>query len=142
MRNIGPGQIDAMTLPVAHSSEGGVAYVVAREPGASEALAAFRDGKPFQEAVTGTVAIEVQNGTNVAGSAGAVAARLEAGGYSITAVTNSDRSDYQKTVVIARPRALPQAEAVAAALGYGEVMTGATPKGVDVVVIVGFDAVS
>jgi len=141
MRNIGPGQIDAMTLPVAHSTEGGVAYVVAVEPGAGQALAAFGDGKPFQEAVTGTVAIEVQNGTDVSGSAGAIATRLEAGGYSITAVTNSDRSDYQKTLVIARPRALPQAEAVAAALGYGQVMTGATPKGVDVVVIVGFDAV-
>ena len=59
--------------------QNGVAYVVQREPEATQALAAFRDGTSFEESVVGTAIVEVQNGNGVAGSAGAVAAVLEGG---------------------------------------------------------------
>jgi len=140
MRNIGAADIDAMTLPVSYSTENGVAYVVAREPEATQALAAFRDGIPFEETVIGTASLEIQNGNGVPGSAGTVADLLEAGGYDIARVSNSGRTDYQTTLVVARPGALPQAEAIVELLGFGEAATGATPNGVDVVVIVGADA--
>ncbi|MGH8874715.1 MAG: LCP family protein, partial [Acidimicrobiia bacterium] len=38
---------DAVALPVVGSNEGGVSYVVAREPEASEVLEAFRAGRPL-----------------------------------------------------------------------------------------------
>ncbi len=140
MRNIGAGDIDSITLPVNYSTENGVAYVVRREPESTEALAAFRNETPFAPSTTEATVVEVQNGNGVAGSAGVVSGVLEAGGYQVSAATNSDREDYQITLVVARPRALPEAEAIVALLGYGEATTGATPNGVDVVVIVGVDA--
>jgi len=142
MRNIGTADIDAITLPINYSTQNGVAYVVHREPEATQALAAFRDGSPFEESVVGSARVEVQNGNGVAGSAGIVSSAIESGGYEISTVTNSDRSDYQITLVVARPNALSYAEAIVALLGYGEATVGATPNGVDVVVIVGADASS
>ncbi|MCJ7726595.1 MAG: LCP family protein, partial [Acidimicrobiia bacterium] len=140
MRNIGADDVDAITLPINYSSENGVAYVVRREPQATNALAAFRDGTPFEAPNAGPAVVEVQNGNGVAGSAGAVASVITAGGYEVTRITDSNRSDYQTTLVVARPRSLTEAEAIVAMLGYGEATVGATPDGVDVVVIVGTDA--
>jgi LCP family protein required for cell wall assembly len=140
MRNVSAADIDAVTLPINYSTENGVSYVVRREPDSTQALAAFRDGIPFEETVIGAAVVEVQNGNGVAGSASVVADAVRAGGYQVAGVTNSDRNDYQTTLVVARPKALPEAEAIVAMLGYGEVTTGATPDGVDVVVIVGIDA--
>jgi len=140
MRGVTQGDLDAMTLPVSYSTENGVAYVVSREPDATQALVAFRDGTPFGEQPIGSASIEVQNGNGVAGSAGTVAGILEAGGYDDVEVSNSGSADYQATLVVARPGALPEAEAIVALLGYGEATTGVTPDGVDVVVIVGADA--
>jgi LCP family protein required for cell wall assembly len=142
MRNVSASDIDAMTLPIDYSTQNGVAYVVHREPEAAQALAAFAAGTPFEETVIGTATLEVQNGNGVGGSAGAVAAVLEGSGYDIGRITNSDRNDYSVTLVVARPQALEHAEAIVELLGYGEATTGATPNGVDVVVIVGGDASS
>jgi len=142
MRNVSASDIDAITLPINYSTQNGVAYVVEREPEATQALAAFGDGTPFEATVVGTATLEVQNGNGVAGSAGAVATVLEGAGYAIGRITNSDRNDYSITLVVARPQALSHAEAIVELLGYGEATTGATPNGVDVVVIVGGDASS
>lgn len=140
MRNVTAADVDAITLPINYSSENGVAYVVAREPDATAALAALRDGTPFEAGGDDGISIEVQNGNGVDGSAGAMAAVLEAAGYGISATTNAGRSDYATTLVVARPKALEHAEAIVALLGYGEATVGATPNGADVVVIVGADA--
>jgi LCP family protein required for cell wall assembly len=140
MRNVTAADIDSYTLPVSYSTENGVAYVVARDPEATQSLAAFRDGIPFEERVVGSATVEVQNGNGVEGSASAVAEVLESGGYDVSGATDSGRSDYQETLVVARPNALPQAEAIVAFLGYGQATAGTTPNGVDVVVIVGADA--
>lgn len=140
MRSLRPENLDALTLPVDLSEEGGVSYVVLHEPDAGQALAAFRAGEPLTAAVEGNGRVEVQNGNGVAGSAGAVAERLAAGGWEVAATTNSGREDYTTTVVVARARHLSQAEAIVAFLGYGRVEQGPVPRDVDVVVIVGADA--
>lgn len=140
MRNIDAADMESLSLPVVISNEGGVSYVVPVEPDATQALSAFRDGDRFEDAVIGTPVVAVQNGNGTAGSAGSVADLLEQSGFEIASVGNSGRSDYTITQVVARPNRLPKAEAVAAALGYGEAVTGATPSDVDVVVIVGSDA--
>lgn len=140
MRSIRADNFDALTLPVDLYEESGVSYVVPREPEAGAALAAFRNGEPLAAAVEGKGRLEVQNGNGVAGSAGLVAERLEAAGWEVVATTNSEREDYATTLVVARPRFLPQAEEVVAFLGYGEAEVGTVPDGADVVVIVGGDA--
>lgn len=140
MRSLRPENLDALTLPVDISEEGGVSYVVLHEPDAGQALAAFRAGEPLTAAVEGNGRVEVQNGNGVAGSAAAVAERLAAGGWEVLATTNSGREDYATTVVVARARHLSQAEAIVAFLGYGRVEQGPVPRDTDVVVIVGADA--
>lgn len=140
MRNIGPDDMDTMTLPVVIAEEGGVSYVVPVEPDATQALAALRDGEPFEETVIGIPVVVVQNGNGTPGSAGDVATLLEGSGFEVTSVGNSGREDYSVTQVVARPSRLSKAQAVVAALGYGEAVTGATPSDVDVIVIVGSDA--
>ena len=140
MRSLAPENLDALTLPVDISEEGGVSYVVMHEPDAGAALAAFRAGDPLTAAVEGNGKVEVQNGNGISGSASQVADRLVAGGWEVTATTNSGREDYATTVVVARARNLSQAEAIVAYLGYGRVEQGPVPRGTDVVVIVGADA--
>jgi LCP family protein required for cell wall assembly len=141
MRSVSSDDFDALTLPVDFYEDGGVSYVIPHEPEAGAALAAFRGGQPLAATVEGNGRVEVQNGNGVAGSAGAVADRLRAGGWEVVAVTNGEREDYAATAVVARPRYLSQAEAVAAFLGYGTVQVGPVPTGADVVVIVGADAI-
>jgi len=140
MRSLRPEDFDALTLPGDISEEGGVSYVVAREPEAGQALAAFRAGEPLTAAVEGKGRVEVQNGSGVTGAASELADRLRAGGWEVVAATNSGREDYATTVVVARARHLSQAEAVVDFLGYGRVQQGAVPQGADLVVIVGADA--
>jgi LCP family protein required for cell wall assembly len=140
MRNISTADIDSITLPVQIFEESGVSYVIPVEPEATQALAAFRDGEPFSDTVVGAAAIQVENGNGREGAAGQIAEVLEAVGYQIVGTGNSGREDYSVTQVVARPSALPLAEAVVAYLGYGEAVVGSTPSGVDVVVIVGLDA--
>ncbi|MBP1633146.1 MAG: LytR cell envelope-related transcriptional attenuator, partial [Acidobacteria bacterium] len=132
---------DALTLPVDLYEEGGVSYVIPHEPEAGTAVAAFRAGEPLTGSVEGNGRVEVQNGNGIAGSAGEVADRLRAGGWEVVAVTSGEREDYAITAVVARPRYLSQAEAVAAFLGFGAAQVGTVPTGADVVVIVGADAI-
>jgi LCP family protein required for cell wall assembly len=140
MRSLSSEDFDTLTLPVDLSEEGGVSYVVRREPAASQALAAFRAGEPLSEAVVGKGRVEVQNGNGIAGSAGGVAERLASGGWEVVATTNSGREDYATTLVVAGARHLAQAQAIVDFLGYGRVQQGSVSQGIDVVVIVGADA--
>jgi LCP family protein required for cell wall assembly len=140
MRTIGPGDIDSLTLPVEGFEEGGVSYVVPIEPDAGQALAAFQAGEPLSAAREGKGRVEVQNGNGTAGAASSVADLLGSSGWEVTGVTNSDREDYETTLVVARPKNVPLAEAVVEFLGYGRVEVGTVPVGVEMVVIVGADA--
>jgi len=139
MRSIGTDDLDARTLPGVISNEGGVSYVVAEQPEADQVLAAFRDGAPLSE-IPALIRVEVQNGNGVAGSASTVGDVLSSAGFDVVGAVNSDREDYERTLVLARPNLLPAAERVVSALGYGSAEVGRTPDGVDVVVIVGRDA--
>jgi polyisoprenyl-teichoic acid--peptidoglycan teichoic acid transferase len=140
MRNIRTDDMDAATLPGRSSLEGGVSYVVREEPAATEMIAAFNAGRPIGEAVGRDAAIEVHNGNGRAGSASQVGDHLRAGGFDVAGTGNSARTDYQTTLVLARPNHLSAAEAVVAYLGYGRAAVGRTPDGIDLVVIVGLDA--
>ena len=139
MRSLGAADVEALTLPVDGLEENGVSYVVAHEPEAGAALAAFRAGEPMTAAIEGKGRVAVLNGNGRKGSAAAVAETLRAGGWKVVDVANSGRADYATTVVVARARRMAQAEALVAFLGYGRVEQGTTPADTDLVVIVGAD---
>jgi LCP family protein required for cell wall assembly len=139
MRSVGPEQLDAATLPVDITTEGGVSYVVEREPEAASLVAAFRAGEPLGEALD-VIRIAVENGNGQAGSAAAMSDLLTAAGFDVVSVGNSGRTDYQVTLVVSRPVNLDVAAEVVAALGFGQATSGRLPEDVDLVVIVGADA--
>lgn len=138
MRNISGTDVESMTLPVRISTENGVSYVVRVEPAASSVIDAFRAGNPMR--TDAEARIQVQNGNGRPGSASAVASVLGGAGFDVVGATDSVRSDYAVTEVIAQAAHLALAQAVVDALGYGEAVVGRTPEGVEVVVIVGADA--
>ncbi|MBM3694714.1 MAG: LytR family transcriptional regulator [Actinobacteria bacterium] len=139
MRSLTPESVEALTLPVDGLEENGVSYVVARQPQAGEAFAAFRAGEPLIGALREKGRVAVLNGNGVAGSAGAVADRLREAGWEVVSVGDSGRADYATTLVVAQGRYLTQAEALQAFLGYGRVEQGSMPRDTDLVVIVGAD---
>jgi LCP family protein required for cell wall assembly len=139
LRNVGPGDLDAVTLPAQISNEGGVSYVVPVEPAAGEAMAAFAAGRRYQE-LPDSFTVQVLNGNGRPGAAGTVADALTAAGFDVVGAADSGRSDYSTTLVISRPNLIPLGERVVAQLGFGSTQVGRTPDGVDVVVIVGLDA--
>ena len=139
LRSIGPDDVDSLTLPVRGLDENGVSYVAMREPEAGAVLAAFRNSTPISSA-TAQPSIEVQNGNGRVGAAGAVARALEGAGYPVAGAANAGREDYAITQVLARPTSIDAATDIRDALGFGEVMIGSVPSGIDVLVIVGLDA--
>ncbi len=139
LRSIDSDDFDSVTLPVDTSTEGGVSYVVERQPDANEVINAFLAGAPLV-APTSSIRVEVENGNGRAGAAAWMVGTLDALGYDVVSTVNSARTDYQITLVIARPTSLAAAAELVARLGYGHSTVGRTPAGADLVVIVGADA--
>jgi len=139
MRSIGADDLDSITLPVFITTEGGVSYVVETQPAANEAIDAFLAGESLLPE-TDEIRVEVQNGNGRAGAASEMVGLLTGLGYEVVSAVNSGRSDYQSTLVVSRPTFLDEGSALVAQLGYGQVTTGRTPEGADLVVIVGADA--
>ncbi len=139
LRSIDSDDFDSVTLPVDITTEGGVSYVVERQPDANEVINAFLAGDPLV-APASSIRVEVENGNGRPGAAAAMVETLGGLGYEVVSTVNSARSDYQITLVIARPAALSAATELVALLGYGQSTVGRTPAGADLVVIVGADA--
>jgi len=138
MRGISGSDVESLTLPVEIFNENGTSYVVRIEPDASNVIDAFANGDPMT--VDRESRIQVQNGNGIPGSAAAVAEFLTEAGFEVVGSLDSVRSDYRVTEVVAGAANLALAQAVVDSLGYGEVIVGRTPVGVEVVVIVGADA--
>lgn len=138
MRGISGGDVETMTLPVVNHLQDGTAYVIRVEPEASSVIDAFGRGEAMS--TSEEVRIRVLNGNGTPGAAGDVADVLTAAGFDVVDTADSARSDYQVTEIVAGAGRLALAEAIAEALGFGEVIVGRTPTDVDVVVIVGADA--
>ena len=138
MRGITGGDVESLTLPVEDFTENGTSYVVRVEPAASTVIDAFGAGTVMT--TDARARIQVQNGNGVPGSASTVATVLVGAGFEVVDTLDSVRSDYQVTEIVVGANHLALAQAIADALGYGEVIVGRTPADVEVVVIVGADA--
>jgi LCP family protein required for cell wall assembly len=139
MGSVGPDALESVTLPVDITTEGGVSYVVGRQPEANAVINAFLVGDRLEPEPT-ALRIEVQNGNGRSGAASTMTDTLTGLGYEVVSTTNSARSDYQATLVLSRPVLLDSGTELVERLGFGTATTGRVPEGVDLVVIVGADA--
>lgn len=142
-RSLNSSSIDVLTLPTVGSNEGGVSYLVASEPGASEAIDAFRAGSGSEASLQdGPIRIRVLNGNGGPGEATRWADALAQLGFDVVSVADADTFDFSETSAQAPAASNALAGQVVAALGFGDPVVGSTPDGVDVVVIIGQDALS
>lgn len=141
VKDLTPAQIQATTLPTKSASENGVFYLVEDQPAASEVIAAFL-GEAGLVQDSGPIRTQVLNGNGGAGQAGEWAAALERLGFQVDDVGDATAFDFPVTQIQARPADLARAQEVADALGFGEVATGTMPADIDVVVILGIDALN
>ena len=89
-------------------------------------------------------ALEVQNGTNIAGAAAAAGETLVAAGFNVTKVGNAEQPVYDETLIVyknAEGQGVSRAKAVINALGVGRAVAGDIYYSFepDVLVIVGAD---
>lgn len=152
-RRLDRENIEVATLPVYETVEGGAYYLIAVEPEASEAIAAFAgaeaepasappptesESEPESEVIT----LKVLNGNGGSGQATAWRDRLEGFGFGVSGVADAAYFDFLTTVVTVRPGELEKGRAVIDALGFGEVQVGSVENGLDAVVIIGEDALA
>ena len=152
-RRLDRENIEVATLPVYETVEGGAYYLIAVEPEASEAIAAFAgaeaepasappptesEPEPESEVIT----LKVLNGNGGSGQATAWRDRLEGFGFGVSGVADAAYFDFLTTVVTVRPGELEKGRAVIDALGFGEVQVGSVENGLDAVVIIGEDALA
>lgn len=139
MRGIGGSGVSTFTLPTIGATRGKASVQLVDEPAASEMLADFRSGRPIDaETTTDTLSLEVLNANGVEGSAGRWAEKLTASGFDVQGIDTADRRIDTTEVVVREVSSA--AEALTEELGFGHVVVGQVPSGVDAVVVLGTDA--
>lgn len=140
MRDVGVSDIETATLPTVGATRGKASVQLIDHPAADPMVAAFRSGQPMDTTEAGgIVTVDVLNGNGVAGNAGSWADRLTSAGYVVKRVADADHHVTTTEVVVAAPD--PGADDLVDELGFGHVMIGQLPAGVDAIVILGEDAV-
>lgn len=141
MRAIAGGDIEALTLPTKGASRGEASVLEMKQPEANEVLRTFTNAGRFHGEGLDPGSVMVLNANRTPGSAAAVAAILESKGINVVDVGDSD-AVVPITAVLVRPGEFARGEAVAQALGYGEVRVATLRDNVDVMVLVGTDQTS
>ena len=140
MRSVRPGQIDATTLPGEVATVGDASVVVPTQPEADQILARLRAGEPMVDVDPEALSVRVLNGNGVAGSAGAMAERLETMGYSVLGVGDAERKNFANTTVLVRPDTQAFGAMIVDQLGFGVVEVGSIDGEIGALVITGTDA--
>lgn len=140
MRSVRPGQIEATTLPGEVATVGDASVVVATQPEADQILARLRAGEPMVNVDPAELSVRVLNGNGVAGSAGAMAERLETMGYSVLGVGDAERKNFADTTVLVRPDTQSFGAMIVDQLGFGVVEVGPIDGDIGALVITGTDA--
>jgi hypothetical protein len=131
------GGIEGSTLPVDGATIGGASVVVAREPDATQMIAAFVAGSAT--AVQQPLRVQVLNGNGVSGAASRMSETLQASGFTIESIGNAETRDYELTTIVV-PAGSSNGRVITSELGFGVVEFGDVDNGYDAVVIVGADA--
>ena len=139
-RDLNPAAIETATLPTTTEVIDAVFFEVLAEPAGVAVLATFRGAGPLEATVAGPIRVMVLNGNGVAGSAGAVADDLEGRGFEIAGVGDAPSFDNPTTRILVRPGDEEDGAAVAATLGFGEVVNDEIQGDASVILILGQDA--
>lgn len=139
-RELSPSAIETATLPTSTEVIDGVFFEVLADPAGEAVLATFRGAGPLEAAVAGPIRVMVLNGNGVAGAAGAVADDLEIRGFEIAGVGDAPSFDNATTRILVRPGDEGDGAAVAATLGFGEVVSDDIQGDASVILILGQDA--
>jgi len=131
------GSIEGETLPTTGANIGDRSVQIAKEPEAGAMLASFRSG--LSVAAVTPLSVQVLNGSNTDGAAGAMSRRLEDLGFHVASIGNAGTSSYSDTTVIV-PEGSDNGATITSALGFGVIEFGTVDNGLDAVVIVGSDA--
>ncbi len=140
MRGLSAADIEAATLPTVGANRKGQSFQVLDQPAATAMLSAFVAGRPLTSDPPGPIRVSVLNGNGQSGIATRWADALRTRGFEVVDVGDADSFDYKATSIVTRPDLTEAARTITTALGFGQVSTGALPEGVDVVVILGTDA--
>ena len=142
MRDIRPGSIDTFTYPTVTEVIDELYYEVPDEPAAGEMLASFGSGASSDDVIASAIHLEILNGNGTKGIAGTYADSLEQEGFVVESVADAGAFDYPVTRLTAAPADVRMAQLVADFLGFGTVVAGPVPSGIDVLVVLGADASS
>lgn len=140
MRDIRPGSIDTFTYPTVTEVIDELYYEVPDEPAAGELLASFGSGESSDDVIASAIHLEILNGNGTKGIAGTYADSLEQEGFVVESVADAGNFDYPVTRLTAAPADVRMAQLVADFLGFGTVVAGPVPSGIDVLVVLGADA--
>ena len=140
MRDIRPGSIDTFTYPTVTEIIDEIFFEVPDEPEAGEMLAAFGSGDSSDDAIASAIHLEIRNGNGTKGIAGTYADSLAQEGFVVESVADAAGFDYPVTRLTAAPADVRMAQLVADFLGFGTVVAGPVPSGIDVLVVLGADA--
>ncbi len=146
-RSAEPASVRMLTVPTKRSKVPGQNLLLVDQAGAAAVFAPLRyfgpKPKPLpvpKDVVPKQVTVKVLNGTTAQGLAKATMAALQFTGFKkVDQPGNADRSDYNQTEVRYARGALHKAQLVAAYLGVGKLVAGASDPGVDVTVVLGSD---
>ncbi len=139
-RDLTPTSIETVTLPTTTEVIDGVFFEVLAEPEGEAVLSTFRGGGPLEAVTAGPIKVMVLNGNGVAGAAGDVADDLALRGFEIAGVGDASSFDNATTQILVRPGDEADGEAVAATLGFGEVVNDDIQGDASVILIIGQDA--
>ncbi|MHB8706846.1 MAG: LCP family protein [Coriobacteriia bacterium] len=124
-------------------------YVYPDEERLAFLIAAFTEGRSFDETATATeaeltpasISVTVRNGAGVSGVAGSASDVLKRAGFDVGEIGNANQFVYDKTIVVYKDNGKAMAEAVAAALPTADLVPsrGMYEFSTDILVVVGKD---
>ncbi|PKQ09997.1 MAG: hypothetical protein CVT69_02005 [Actinobacteria bacterium HGW-Actinobacteria-9] len=148
MRDMTDSGLEAVTMPGAPKTIGGVSYVVADDEAFAAMVERVRSGQPAaapetsEDVVPTTVSVTVRNGAGIDGVATDAARSIRGAGFSVEDIGNTNQFAYTQTLVIYKTTEhKAEAEAVLAMLKTGKLVAsrGMYAFATDVLVIVGED---
>jgi LCP family protein required for cell wall assembly len=144
-RSTDPKAFPMVTLPATNGYEGEQSVLLLDDAAAAPVLARLRGERgpdPLPDVAPASVRVTVENGSGEPGAAAGALGQLNTDGFKVAApASDADRSDYAVTEVRYAPGLEQKARLVLAYLsGAGKVVPySATPRGVDVIVVLGDD---
>ncbi|MCL4499912.1 MAG: LCP family protein [Chloroflexi bacterium] len=142
VRSMPKENIHMATLPGDPKWIGDVSYVIPDDTKVTSYFERMKYDLPFEltkeELANAAITVDVENGCGVAGRGRALGDLLGARGFTIGIIGDAERSDHERTQILASSETYDDAKKVRDALGMGEIVSDPT-NGQALTVVVGRD---